>query len=163
MLEEAAVHTADGLAAEPMLLAVVVIAVALIVAAVLVSREIRAAKDKQLEVESNNNREKLKLQREVEMQRLEIDRDREQHKIEDRQQRAKTDAEMMALQRQTIEASNRSTAAIEAMSRLMDTHNTRLEVSQDRSRAMGEQIQDVHATVHAIDNNVQDLADALLK
>ena len=70
---------------------------------------------------------------------------------------------MMALQRQTIEASNRSTAAIEAMSRLMDTNNARLDMSQERSRVMGQQMQDVHATVHTIDNNVQEIADALFK
>lgn len=162
-MEEAAVHTADGLAAEPMLLAVVVIAVAMIVAVVLITREQRAGKDKQLEMEAKNNEAQLKLQREMDSKRLDLEQQREARKVEEQQHRAQTDAEMMALQRQTIEASNRSTAAIEAMSRLMDTHNTRLDMSQERSRAMGEQIQDVHATVHAIDNNVQDIADALLK
>ncbi len=162
-MEEAAVHTADGLAAEPTLLAVVVIAVALIVAVVLITREMRAGKDKQLDLEAKNNEAQLSLQREMDAKRLELEEKRELRKVEEQQHRAQTDAEMMALQRQTIEASNRSTAAIEAMSRLMDTHNTRLDMSQERSRAMGEQIQDVHATVHAIDNNVQDIADALLK
>lgn len=105
----------------------------------------------------------MNLQREVESKRLDLEEKREQRKIEEQQHRAHTDAEMMALQRQTIEASNRSTAAIEAMSRLMDTNNTRLDMSQERSRVMGQQMQDVHATVHTIDNNVQEIADALFK
>ena len=162
-MEEAAVHTADGLAAEPMLLAVVTIAVALIVAAVLIAREMRSGKEKQLEFEARSSEAQLNLQREVESKRLDLEEKREQRKIEEQQHRAQTDAEMMALQRQTIEASNRSTAAIEAMSRLMDTNNARLDMSQERSRAMGQQMQDVHATVHTIDNNVQEIADALFK
>ena len=141
-MEEAAVHTADGLAAEPMLLAVVTIAVALIVAAVLIAREMRSGKEKQLEFEARSSEAQLNLQREVESTRLDLEEKREQRKIE---------------------ASNRSTAAIEAMSRLMDTNNARLDMSQERSRVMGQQMQDVHATVHTIDNNVQEIADALFK
>ena len=62
-MEEAAVHTADGLAAEPMLLAVVTIAVALIVAAVLIAREMRSGKEKQLEFEARSSEAQLNLRR----------------------------------------------------------------------------------------------------
>lgn len=162
-MEEAAVHAADGLSTSPALLAAVVILVALIVATVMIVREVRAGKEKQIEAEKEATQARLELEREMDMKRIEIEDKREARKAEETAQRIKDNAEMMSLQRQTIEATNRSTAAIEGMSRIIDTQNARLEMSADHSRTMGEQMQDVHTTVHAIDSNVQDLVDGLIK
>jgi len=142
-VEEATVHAVDGLAGTPEL--IFVLGILAIIAVVLVKvvpmwRDLRQA---QIDNEAQ-----------IKQAQVGIERDRELRKTEEARQRAERERENAAIMSRSVDAQERSTAAMGALTQQMAVMNGQLELSKDRSAQMGEridvmagQIGDVHRVV----------------
>lgn len=138
-MEEVAVHATDGLATEPLLLLIAVCAVLLVAVALYVARA--SNENKKLQIEADKQfREK----------QLELERDRELRKMEEAKQRNEREKENAVLMRASIEAQERSTVAINESTAQMAAMMAKLEVSQQGSAAMGDEVHGIAAEVHDI-------------
>lgn len=82
--------------------------------------------------------------------RLDIESDREKRKTEADRMRAEHEAERAAIARSQVEAQERSTAAMNAMTQQMSIIEARLEASQHGSMAMRDKVDDMALEVHDI-------------
>lgn len=138
-MEEAAVHAADGLAAEPLLLLIAVCAVLLVALGLYVAK-----------TSNDNKKMQIEADKEFRTKQLDIDRDRELRKMEEAKQRNEREKENAVLMRASIEAQERSTVAINESTAQMAALMAKLEVSQQGSAAMSDKIDDVAVEVHDI-------------
>lgn len=81
---------------------------------------------------------------------LEIESEREKRKAEELRIRVAQESERAAISRSQIEAQERSTAAMNAMTQQMAIFEARIEASQHGSHAMQEKVDDMAVEVHDI-------------
>lgn len=138
-MEEAAVHAADGLAAEPLLLLIAVCAVLLVLVGLYA-------------VKSSNDNKKLQIEADTKFRekQQDIEQDREARKMEEAKQRNEREKENAVLMRASIEAQERSTVAINESTAQMAALMAKLEVSQQGSAAMKDTMDGVATEVHDI-------------
>lgn len=132
-MEEAVVHAVDGLAGTgPEWL--FAIGVLLILAGVTVKA--------------------VPMVRDYKLKQLEIAQEREKRKADEARMRDERDRENTAISARQVDAQERSTAAMNAMTAQMAVMDSRLEASQHRSRQMGEQLDDMAGKVDEIHHEI---------
>lgn len=132
-------HAADGLASEPLLLLVAVLAVVLAGVAVYVAKQWNEHRKMQIEGDNDYKVEVLKL-----------DREREARKAREAEQRNEREKETAMLIRASVEAQERSTMAINESTVQMAAMMAKLDVSQQGSQVMRDKVDDMALEVHEI-------------
>ena len=92
--------------------------------------------------------------RDYKLKQLEIAKEREGRKAEEARMRDERERENTAISARQIDAQERSTAAMNAMTAQMSVIDSRLEASQHRSRQMGEQLEVVADKVDEIHHEI---------
>lgn len=92
----------------------------------------------------------LPFLRDYKTKQLEIESEREKRKAEELRIRVAQESERAAISRSQIEAQERSTAAMNAMTQQMAIFEARIEASQHGSHAMQEKVDDMAVEVHDI-------------
>lgn len=93
---------------------------------------------------------KLDIEAEDMKARLEIERDRELRKMSEAKMRREREVEQAAINARMVDAQERSTAAMSALTQQMAVMNGQLEMSKDRSAQMGDQIDAMAREVHEV-------------
>lgn len=162
-MEDAAVHAVDGVfAANPMWGLVVGI---IIIVSIVAIKLVPFYKEMKIEHEKNETeieRKRIDNEHQLEMERLDIERAREARKSEELAFRKEREIANASISQQFVDATNRSTAVIQALVQSMEVTNAQIEMSRDGSKRMGSQIQDIHVKVYDIDSTVEDIKSQLL-
>lgn len=138
-MEDAAVHAADGLAAEPLLLLIAVLAVVLAGVSVFVAKKWDS--HRKMEIEGDND---------YKLAQLKLEQDREARKAKEIEQRNAREKETAILIRQSVEAQERSTMAINESTVQMAAMMAKLDISQQGSKVMRDKVEDMAIEVHDI-------------
>lgn len=136
-MEEAAVHAVDGLSSTPVFILVLGILAILSVVAVRALPAWKEFRTRQLDIEADDRRA-----------RLDIERDRELRKMSEAKMRHEHEVEQAAINARMVDAQERSTAAMSALTQQMAVMNGQLEMSKERSAQMGDQIDAMSLQVH---------------
>ncbi len=131
-MEEAAVHAVDGLSGTPALVFVLGLLTIMSIVVVKVLPTWREFKSRQLDIDADDRKA-----------RLDIERDRELRKMSEAKMRHEHEVEQAAINARMVDAQERSTAAMAALTQQMAVMNGQLEVSKDRSARMGDQMDTV--------------------
>lgn len=148
-MEDAAVHAIDGLVDYPALIFVLGV---LLILSIFSIKAIPLWKElKTSQIESEDAFRKAQL---------DIERDRELRKMSEAKMRNERELETVAINARMVDAQERSTAAMAALSQQMAVMNGQLELSKDRSAQMGDkidvmshQVNDIHGTIVRSTNN----------
>lgn len=127
-MEEAAVHAVDGLAGMPEL--IFVLGILAIISVLLIKT--------------------VPMYRDYKMKQLDLERDREFRKMEEFKQRSERDRENAVIMRASVDATDRSTVAINESTAQMAAMMAKLDVSQQGSASMKEAVDDMAIEVHDI-------------
>lgn len=142
-MEEAAVHAVDNLAASPGFIFALGCLVILAGVAIKVVPIWRTLREKQLDNEAK-----------FRSAQIDIERDRELRKMDELKMRAERDRESAVIMQRSVDAQERSTAAMNAMTQQMAVMSGQLELSQERSADMGHKIENIHVMTCAIHDEV---------
>lgn len=138
-MENAVTHAVDGLVDYPALifvLGVLMILAVFSVKAIPLWKELKTS-----QIESEDQFRKAQL---------DIERDRELRKMSEAKMRNERELETAAINARMVDAQERSTAAMAALSQQMAVMNGQLELSKDRSAQMGDKINTMAHQVHDI-------------
>lgn len=138
-MEDAAVHAIDGLVDYPALIFVLGVLLILSIFSVKAIPLWKELKTSQIESEDAFRKAQL-----------DIERDRELRKMSEAKMRNERELETAAINARMVDAQERSTAAMAALSQQMAVMNGQLELSKDRSAQMGDQINTMAHQVHDI-------------
>lgn len=148
-MEDAAVHAIDGLVDYPALIFVLGVLLILSIFSVKAIPLWKELKTSQIESEDAFRKAQL-----------DIERDRELRKMSEAKMRNERELETVAINARMVDAQERSTAAMAALSQQMAVMNGQLELSKDRSAQMGDkidvmshQVNDIHGTIVRSTNN----------
>lgn len=155
-MEEAAVHAVDGLSATPELVFVLGILVILSIVAIKVVPSWQKHRSKKIDIEDSYRKEQLKQEGEFKAAQLAIERDRELRKMSEAKMRHEHDVEQAAINSRMVDAQERSTAAMTALTQQMAVMNGQLEMSKERSSQMGE-------TIDAVAHQVGEIHEVVVR
>ena len=92
--------------------------------------------------------------RDYKLKQLDIAQEREKRKADEARMRDERERENTAISARQVEAQERSTVAMNAMTAQMAVMDSRLEASQDRSRRMGERMEGMAEKVDEIHSEI---------
>lgn len=138
-MDEATVHAVDGLSNTPELLFVLGVIAVLAFAAIKVIPIWRDLKAKQIEADN-----------EFKKAQIDVERDREIRKMSEAKMRNERELEAAAINARMVDAQERSTAAMSALTQQMAVMNGQLEMSKSRSAQMSDVVDGVAHQVNEI-------------
>lgn len=148
-MEDAAIHAVDGLVDYPALIFVLGVLLILSIFSIKVIPIWKELKSDQITSEDAFRKAQL-----------DIERDRELRKMSEAKMRNERELETVAINARMVDAQERSTAAMAALSQQMAVMNGQLELSKDRSAQIGDkidvmshQVNDIHGTIVRSTNN----------
>lgn len=101
--------------------------------------------------------------RDLKLGQLEVDRRREERERAEADRRAERDRETAAIMARQVDAQNRSTEAMHAITAAVNAANAKLEVSQQRSLGMGGKVDEIHGDVAEVKAKVDDIHAVVVK
>lgn len=142
-MEEAATHAVDNLANTPELLftlAILIILTGTIIKVIPMYRDLK--------------KEQIANDAKFKKAQIDIERDRELRKMNESKIRRERERENAVIMSRSVDAQERSTAAINAMTAQMAVFEAQLEASRVGSQSMHDKVEDMSVEVHDIHRSV---------